>query len=159
MLDVRSAQALQRGRELIERERKPAAQIERRGVVVESQCPDGHGGDYKIGRRSACCRLSLPLTFIKNAMDFLDFVWLVAGFAAPAAAMALGMVLLGRLWGRNAAPALAAPAQAAIQFVVCLAVLMAGLAVTGHDGRMATYGVLVVVAATLQWWLIGRARR
>ena len=35
---------------------------------------------------------------------------------------------------------------------------MAGLAVTGHDGRMATYGALVVVAATLQWWLIGRAR-
>ncbi|AVO36231.1 hypothetical protein [Ottowia oryzae] len=92
-------------------------------------------------------------------MDFLDFVWLVAGFAAPAAAMALGMVLLGRLWGRNAAPALAASAQAAIQFVACLVVLLVGLAVTGHDGRMATYGALVLVAATLQWWLIGRPRR
>ena len=45
---MRLAQPGQRGRHLVERERKPPAQIERCGVVIESQCPDGHGGDYKI---------------------------------------------------------------------------------------------------------------
>jgi hypothetical protein len=30
-------------------------------------------------------------------------------------------------------------------------VLVSGLWVHGHDGKMSTYGILVLVAATLEW--------
>jgi hypothetical protein len=36
---MRLAQPLQRGRDLVERKRKPAAQIERRGGVVDAKMP------------------------------------------------------------------------------------------------------------------------
>ncbi|MEY4302276.1 MAG: hypothetical protein RJB06_683, partial [Pseudomonadota bacterium] len=37
---------------------------------------------------------------------------------------------------------------------VCgLAVLVVGLVITGNDGKMATYGALVLVCATLEWAL------
>jgi hypothetical protein len=32
-----------------------------------------------------------------------------------------------------------------------LAVLVGGLVLTGNDGKMATYGVLVLVCASLEW--------
>jgi len=45
---VRLAQAVQRRRDLVDRERETAAQIQRRGVVVQTQSPDSHLSDYKI---------------------------------------------------------------------------------------------------------------
>ncbi|WP_366887921.1 hypothetical protein [Rhodoferax sp.] len=44
-------------------------------------------------------------------------------------------------------------AQAAINFVVCLLVLLGGLWFFGHDGKMATYAALVLACATSQWLL------
>ena len=44
----RLAQAVQGGRDLVDRKRETAAQIERRGRVVDAQGPDRHGADYKI---------------------------------------------------------------------------------------------------------------
>jgi hypothetical protein len=34
-----------------------------------------------------------------------------------------------------------------------LGVLVGGLIITGNDGKMATYGALVLVCATLEWAL------
>ena len=37
--------------------------------------------------------------------------------------------------------------------VVGLAVLVGGLVITGNDGKMATYGALVLICATIEWAL------
>lgn len=89
-------------------------------------------------------------------MGFLDLLWHLTGFLAPAAALAMGMALAGRFWGQKQAQTPALWAQAAINFVVCAAVLLAGLAVTGHDGRMATYAALVLACAASQAWMLRR---
>ena len=62
------------------------------------------------------------------------------------------------LWGVGAA---AAAAGAGVAWwrrvfwhaVVGSLVLLAGLVLQGHDGRMATYAALVLVAASLEWLL------
>ena len=86
-------------------------------------------------------------------MDWVDLFWHVAGFAAPALMLAPAMVLMGRFFGKKSAAALAWPAQAAINLIVCLGVLAAGLVLSGHDGRMATYAALVLASASTQWAL------
>ena len=40
--------------------------------------------------------------------------------------------------------------------VAGLAALVAGLVVTGHDGKLATYAALVVVCALVPWWKTAR---
>lgn len=89
-------------------------------------------------------------------MDILDFFWHLAGFIAPAVVMALGIVLLSRFLGRNQPSARSWKAQAAINFAVCLLVLLIGLVLTEHDGRMSTYAALVLASATCQAWLTRR---
>ena len=92
------------------------------------------------------------LTNIK-IMDWVDLLWHVAGFAAPALVLAPAMVLIGQVFGKKSAPTLSWPAQAAINLIVCLGVLAVGLVLTGHDGRMATYAALVLASASTQWVL------
>jgi hypothetical protein len=40
-----------------------------------------------------------------------------------------------------------------------MGVLVAGLVLTDHDGKMATYGALVLVCATLEWLMQMRFRQ
>jgi hypothetical protein len=79
-------------------------------------------------------------------------------FIAPAACVALLLVLLSRLsFGlfKSKQPlAQAWWAQAAIIFIVGVAILTAGLMVFGRDGKMMTYAALVLGAAVCQWILI-----
>jgi hypothetical protein len=76
---------------------------------------------------------------------------------APAAALALLMVLLASFFGRFSSAkrpvAQSIWVRAAIIFIVNLVVLVAGLALFGNDGKMATYAALVLAAATCQWVL------
>jgi len=90
------------------------------------------------------------LTFIK-IMGVWDLLWHLAGLAAPAWVLAPVMASAGLFFKRNRPLGFTWLAQAAINFVVCLIVLVAGLVLTGHDGRMATYAVLVLASATCQW--------
>ena len=46
-----------------------------------------------------------------------------------------------------------------MNLIGCLAVLVGGLVLTGNDGKMATYGVLVLVCATIEWGLQTRLFR
>jgi hypothetical protein len=92
-------------------------------------------------------------------MGPLDIANHLLNFVAPAAALAVLMVLAGWIFKPKSAPALVWYAQAAILFVVCVATLAAGLWWWGRDGRMATYAALVVVAGTCQWLLIRGWRR
>ena len=75
-------------------------------------------------------------------------------FLAPALWLALGLTLASRLFIRNRAAAPAVLAQLALLFVAGSAVLLLGLMVFGRDGKMLTYGALVLVSASTQGWLL-----
>ena len=81
----------------------------------------------------------------------------VLNFIAPAAMLALLLVLLARLFGQflvsKRPVAQSLWAQAAIIFIVNVLVLAAGLVVFGNDGKMATYAALVLASAVCQWVL------
>ncbi|MBL8286709.1 MAG: hypothetical protein JNL85_01885 [Rubrivivax sp.] len=66
----------------------------------------------------------------------------LAAVAAGLAKLAWRRELAARGWWRLAWPAAAANA----------AVTVAGLAWTGADGRMATYGAMVLASAATLWW-------
>ena len=78
-------------------------------------------------------------------------------FIAPAAVVALLLVLLARLFSRFLVSkrllSQSIWAQAATIFIVNVIVLMAGLVFFGNDGKMATYAAMVLAAAICQWIL------
>ena len=74
-------------------------------------------------------------------------------FAAPALALALLLPLAAPFVMRKRPAVLGWRVQAAINFVVGLAVLLACLWALGRDGKMAAYAALVLAVATSQWLL------
>jgi len=78
-------------------------------------------------------------------------------FIAPAAVVALLLVLLARLFSRFLVSkrllSQSIWAQAATIFIVNVLVLAAGLVFFGNDGKMATYAAMVLAAAICQWIL------
>jgi hypothetical protein len=85
-------------------------------------------------------------------LDPLNLFWHLANFVLPAVGVgALTAALCKLLWRRRLARTpwftLAWQASAA-----GLAVLVAGLVITGHDGRMITYAGLVVACAAVPWF-------
>ena len=85
-------------------------------------------------------------------MTWDDVFWHLVNFGLPAMVLSLGITLWGSFQVRH---------QAQIKWLwrwllnaICgLAVLVGGLVITGHDGKMATYGALVLVCASLEWVL------
>ena len=79
----------------------------------------------------------------------------ILNFIAPAAIVALMLVLAARLFNRflvsNRLLVQSIWAQLATIFVVNVFVLVAGLVVFSNDGKMATYAAMVVAAALSQW--------
>ena len=69
------------------------------------------------------------------------------GFGLPAVVLAPVVALAGRWLGGARQPLLR---QIGVNAGVGLAVLVAGLVLTGHDGRMVTYAALVLALATAQ---------
>lgn len=85
-------------------------------------------------------------------MTVLDFVWHLLDFAAPA--VLLGAISAGAaklLWrgSLRGTPWLSLGAQAA---AAGLLVCVAGLVITGRDGKMVTYAAMVVACAASLWW-------
>ena len=87
-------------------------------------------------------------------MPLIDALIHAVNFAAPAAFLAVLMPLLAKLMMPRRSTMLAAWAQVLINFAVCLALLLLGLVFFGRDGKMATYALLVLGAATTQWMLV-----
>jgi hypothetical protein len=82
----------------------------------------------------------------------------IFNFIAPAACVALLLVLLSRLcfgfFTSKKPVAQAWWAQAAIIFIVGVGILTAGLVILGRDGKVLTYAALVLGAAVCQWILM-----
>ena len=87
-------------------------------------------------------------------MPLIDALIHAVNFAAPAAFLAVLMPLLAKLMMPRRSTMLAGWAQVLINFAVCLALLLLGLVFFGRDGKMATYALLVLGAATTQWMLV-----
>ena len=86
-------------------------------------------------------------------MGPLDILYHLLNFVAPAAALALLLVLAGRIFGQKVPSALSWWARVAIVFIVGVAALVAGLVLWGRDGKMLTYALLVLATASCQWVL------
>lgn len=89
-------------------------------------------------------------------MTVLGLFWHLLGLVAPALVLAPGVVLASRVLGPRPARAPSWRRQVAINLAVCVLVLVAGLVLSGHDGRMATYAALVLASAACQAWLLRR---
>jgi len=93
-------------------------------------------------------------------MGPLDALWHVLNLLAPA--LGLGLIAAGLsklLWPR----ALAAVPWRRLAAWACgaaLLALLAGLVLSGHDGRMTTYAAMVLASAAALWWVgFGPGRR
>lgn len=80
-------------------------------------------------------------------------------FIVPALAVGVVCAALGGLMMRRSPRTPTWWAQAAINSIVGVAVLMAGLLIFGHDGKMATYAALAFACGTSQWLMAGGWRR
>jgi hypothetical protein len=85
-------------------------------------------------------------------MGPLDAFWHLANLFVPSLGLgALAAALAKLVWRRELATVawarLAKPAC-----LVCAAITLGGLALFGHDGRMATYGAMVAACAITLWW-------
>ena len=93
-------------------------------------------------------------------MDWIAPAWHLAGFAAPAACCAAATVCAARLfwrphnqhhstsWRQRLLP------QMMCNFLAGFSALLAGLIITGHDGRISTYAALIFTSAACQAWMM-----
>ncbi len=91
-------------------------------------------------------------------MGPLDAVWHLLNLVGPALGLGLIAPLLAKaLWRQELR---AVPLRRLMVWVTLAsgAVLLAGLAGFGRDGRMATYGGMLVASAAALWWAGFRAR-
>jgi hypothetical protein len=89
-------------------------------------------------------------------MGLFDLILHLLNFAAPAAFVALLMVLVSPLLMKKVPKVPAFWTQFAINFIVCFGALLIGLVVFGRDGKMLTYVALAVCCASSQWWMLRR---
>jgi hypothetical protein len=92
-------------------------------------------------------------------MGVLDALLHAMNFTLPALFVALFVTFVGRFLKQNKPIAVTFIARSAINFIVCLAVLIIGLILTGRDGKMFTYLAMVIASATVQWILSGAWRK
>jgi len=92
-------------------------------------------------------------------MGPIDLLVHLAGFAAPALALGLALPLASRLLVPQRRIVTAFWLQASLVAGAGVAALAVGLWWFGRDGKMATYGLMLVAAATAQWALTRPWRR
>lgn len=91
-------------------------------------------------------------------MGPLDAIFHLANFLLPALAMALLLPSLVRLvwWRRLRSVAWSVMARRVA--LVGVVILIAGWAMNGRDGAMATYATLVMASALVVWWTAFKGR-
>ncbi len=93
-------------------------------------------------------------------MGPIDAFWHLLNFFAPAVGVGLLASGLAKLLWRRELKGVGWLRLAAWAAAGCTAVLIAGLVVFGHDGKMATYAAMVAACALTLWWVgFGPMRR
>ena len=85
-------------------------------------------------------------------MGPLDVLWHLLNFVAPALGVAALTTALAKLLWRRQLRAASWRALLRASALAALAAWVAGLVVFGRDGRMASYGLLVLGTALVLWW-------
>jgi hypothetical protein len=85
-------------------------------------------------------------------MGPLDAIWHLLNFVAPAVGVGLFASLLAKALWRKALRT--APLASLVVWTSALGMLMlvVGLVAFGRDGRMATYGLLMLSTTGVLWW-------
>jgi len=90
----------------------------------------------------------------------IDAFWHLLNFFAPAVGVGLLAGGLAKLLWRRELKGVAWARLAGWAAAASAAVLVAGLVVFGHDGKMATYAAMVTACALTLWWVgFGPLRR
>ncbi len=87
-------------------------------------------------------------------MPLTDLLLHLLNFMAPAVFVSAVTVALSQLGRKKQTPLIGLWPQLALNFAVCLSILLAGLWFFGRDGKMATYAALVVLSAGCQWVML-----
>ena len=82
----------------------------------------------------------------------IDAFWHLLNFFGPAIGLSLIAPALAKLLWRRDLKSVSWLRLAVRVFVTCAIVSIAGLVGFGHDGKMATYAVMVAVCALTLWW-------
>lgn len=91
-------------------------------------------------------------------MGVLDGLWHLLNFFAPAVGVGVVAAWLAKLLWWRELKSVSPWRMAAWAVAASSLALVGGLLWTGHDGKMSTYGVMVVVCALALWWA-GWAKR
>ena len=91
-----------------------------------------------------------------TAMGLFDLLNHLLNFTAPALVVGVLMAFLAPFLAGKKASAGKKLAQTVMNSAVGVAVLLAGLVLFGHDGKMQSYGALVLAVASVQWWAVRR---
>lgn len=85
-------------------------------------------------------------------MGPIDAFWHVANLFLPALMLGALSAGLAKLLWRRELSAVAWKKLAGPACVACAVVVLAGLVITGRDGRMSTYAAMVLACAATLWW-------
>lgn len=86
-------------------------------------------------------------------MGPIDALWHVLNFVAPALGVGLVAPALAKLLWRRELKRVSWIRLSAWSVAGCAGMLVAGLVVFGHDGKMATYAAMVAACALALWWV------
>ena len=87
-------------------------------------------------------------------MGFLDLINHLLNFVAPAIVVGCLLALTAPIFYKKRPLAPVLLAQAAINVVAGAVALGIGLWFFGRDGKMASYGAMLVACTTSQWWFV-----
>ena len=91
-------------------------------------------------------------------MGPLDALWHLSNLIAPGLALGMVSAALAKLLWRRELAAVPWRRLAGWAAVASTVALLAGLVITGRDGRMGTYGAMVLACASALWWAGFRRR-
>ena len=86
-------------------------------------------------------------------MDALDALWHLLNFIAPACGLGALAAALAKLFWRRDLRSVTWRRLALAGVAVSLLAAIAGLVLTGHDGRMGTYAAMLLGCALALWWV------
>jgi uncharacterized protein (DUF2062 family) len=100
------------------------------------------------------CKALICVIYTPLAMHALTFLNHVLNFLAPAVFLSVLLALSAKLMWRKANPLINLWEQVLLNLVVGAVILGAGLVLSGRDGRLLTYAMLVLGMSISQWLMV-----